>query len=553
MDKKQKKTRKSFNILGYFTLYTLIAIIIVTALLTFLFLKHQERTMIQYSIASGEQAAYHLYQRIPKKAIFKSIERGGYIDTTKDRIFYEQLDTVINDFLADYEDVVKVTIFADSGLTLYSTDKDNIGVYDTSPALQQALKGNMGSAFTSPIKSLIGFSTEEEKLYDMNLLEVYLPIKEGMGTKRSGGYQRIIGAFKVYKDMSPFYSVVYQQIYKIFFISAVSMILLFLFLQIFISKTRNVIKKKYSDFDKQNRKLEEAYKRISTSINEVVKHESFDIRFSSDKLLKCWEFKNCKKTDCPSYKSEHLRCWQIAGTFCGGKAQGYFAQKYGDCRKCDVYQYAFKDPLNKIGESFNNMMTLLENKHIEMRGLNQKLKTLADIDHLMQIGNRRGFNKKVEHIHQLALRYNHYYSLIICDIDNFKKYNDTYGHQEGDNVLVAVANLFKKMLRKTDDVFRIGGEELVVLLPEQNLSKAVVIAENLRAGIEMLGIEHKKNDPQVVTISCGVSSFCPGDRKKISWETIFKKADDLLYLAKQEKKNCVYSAANGRKALSYKK
>jgi diguanylate cyclase (GGDEF)-like protein len=160
----------------------------------------------------------------------------------------------------------------------------------------------------------------------------------------------------------------------------------------------------------------------------------------------------------------------------------------------------------------------------------------------MQIGNRRFFQERVEAIHQMALRYQHYYSIIVCDVDNFKMYNDTYGHQKGDYVLIAVANLFKKVLRKTDEIFRWGGEEILVILPEQALTDALKVAETLRADIEKLSIRHKKNNPPVITISCGVASFFPGKNTEIGWEDVIKDADDALYRAKDEDKNTVYSA-----------
>lgn len=237
--------------------------------------------------------------------------------------------------------------------------------------------------------------------------------------------------------------------------------------------------------------------------------------------------------------SENLRCWQVAGTFCAGKAQGYFANKFGDCKGCEIYKYAFKDKINVIGESFNNMMTLLENKHVELEGLNEKLNRLVDIDPLTQTGNRRSFHKKMESIHMMSLRYSHPYSIIICDVDNFKLYNDTYGHQKGDYVLVTIANAMKATIRKTDDIFRWGGEEFVMILPEQDSVSALRVAENVRAAVETLNIEHKSNEPQSVTISCGVCSNTAGH---ISWESVLKSADDALYTAKQAGRNCVCGA-----------
>ncbi len=250
--------------------------------------------------------------------------------------------------------------------------------------------------------------------------------------------------------------------------------------------------------------------------------------------------KDCKQIGCPSYKAENLRCWQVAGTFCGGRVQGYFAQKYGDCRHCEVYQNAFKDRISLIGESFNNMMVLLENKHSEMKKLNEKLNIMIDTDPLTETGNRRSFQKRIESIHLMALRYNHPYSIVICDVDNFKTYNDTYGHQKGDYALISRANAMKTSIRRTDEMFRWGGEEFIIILPEQNLQSAVRVAETLRQSAEALGIPHLISSSGVLTISVGVACNIAENVKFISWENVIKQADDELYRAKGAGKNCVF-------------
>jgi len=303
--------------------------------------------------------------------------------------------------------------------------------------------------------------------------------------------------------------------------------------------------------DRYNFELEESQNLISESINEVITHEGFHIRCSNDHLLECWVHKACTKTDCPSYQSKNLRCWQVAGTFCGGEVQGVFARKFGDCGKCDVFQHACENRIKRIGESFNNMMTLLEGKHRDAQRLNERLNELANIDHLMQIGNRRYFNTRIEAMHQFALRYHRCYSVIICDVDNFKFYNDTYGHQKGDYVLIAISNLFKESLRTSDEIFRWGGEELIILLPEQNIVDALKVADNLRKATVDMAIEHEKNNPKVVTVSSGVATFGTGMIKDLGWEAVIKAADDALYKAKTGAKNCVYAANEGSAPHSF--
>jgi diguanylate cyclase (GGDEF)-like protein len=377
-------------------------------------------------------------------------------------------------------------------------------------------------------------------VYNVDILEIYIPIYE----KRKGiHYGKIIGAFEVYKDVSKFVHMAQVGGYTISTLFILSMCILFLILQMIIRKADRMIKSKNAEIKKYNSELEEAQNKITESINEVIEHESFHVRYINENLVHCWETKECGKTDCPSYKAENLRCWQVSGTFCGGEVQGVFARKYGDCRKCEVFKNSISNRINSIGESFNNMMVLLQNKHLELGEANRKLNVLVDIDPLTQIANRRSFQKRIENIHLLALRYNHPYSIIIYDIDNFKLYNDTYGHQQGDYALISVSKAMKSSIRRSDEIFRWGGEEFIVILPEQNHPDALKIAEHLRASVQDLSIKHKKSDLQMVTVSCGVATFYPWKTKDIGWEYVIKQADDALFKAKAGEKNSVYSAA----------
>ena len=187
------------------------------------------------------------------------------------------------------------------------------------------------------------------------------------------------------------------------------------------------------------------------------------------------------------------------------------------------------------------MMTLLESQHIQLEQANEKLESLIDTDVLTHVGNRRSFLKVIANTHLLSLRYNRPYSILICDIDDFKMYNDTYGHQMGDYVLIAIANKIKNFLRESDHVFRWGGEEFAVILPEQNIQDAMNVAENLRSEIQALAMEviRAETESKVVTISIGVACINNCDSKIVTWEEVFKMADDALYKAKEDGRNCI--------------
>ena len=197
----------------------------------------------------------------------------------------------------------------------------------------------------------------------------------------------------------------------------------------------------------------------------------------------------------------------------------------------------------KTGERILTLQRQLTEKNDMLENLNQKLEELARLDSLMKIGNRLSFYETIEKVHHRACRYAQGYGLIMCDIDHFKLCNDTYGHLTGDNVLRQVADSIKKTIRKSDEVFRYGGEELVIILPDQDKNYSITVAEKVRKGVAALGIENKGTECGIVTISCGVAGF-DIDAHENKWEVILDHADQALYKAKNSGRNRVCSYDN---------
>jgi len=195
----------------------------------------------------------------------------------------------------------------------------------------------------------------------------------------------------------------------------------------------------------------------------------------------------------------------------------------------------------RAAERILKLQRELRDKNDQLEIMNLRLRRLSRLDALMQLGNRLAFEERITEFHDRALRYGRSYGVVMCDVDHFKAYNDTEGHVAGDEVLRRIAATLSQSLRTSDGAFRYGGEEIVVLLPEQNFQESAVTAERLRRTIESLALPRRSQGSQV-TISCGVAC-CPVDgRSTEHWETVIEWADQALYRAKALGRNRVEGA-----------
>ncbi len=180
----------------------------------------------------------------------------------------------------------------------------------------------------------------------------------------------------------------------------------------------------------------------------------------------------------------------------------------------------------------------LDRQNAELSALNQRLYEQGRIDGLTGIGNRLRLNEDLLAIHDRVVRYGHRYSVALCDVDFFKKYNDSCGHQAGDEALRAVAQTLDEQSRLGDQVYRYGGEEFAVVLPEQGLDQAAVALDRMRRAVAGLRIPHPGLTPSgFVTISSGLACFGPD--LPLSIEEVLRRADEALYQAKRQGRNRV--------------
>lgn len=177
--------------------------------------------------------------------------------------------------------------------------------------------------------------------------------------------------------------------------------------------------------------------------------------------------------------------------------------------------------------------------HAQLGKYRQELTRQARTDPLTHLDNRLKLTEDLDLLHGRSQRYGGRYSLALCDVDYFKSFNDLQGHPAGDDALKLVAKTLAALARDTDGVYRFGGEEFLLILPDQGAADAEVAVERIRSGIESLGIVHVGNPREVLTISAGISTFTADH--PVSSGRLLKEADDALYSAKAAGRNRVVS------------
>ncbi|WP_410498528.1 diguanylate cyclase [Chitinibacter sp. S2-10] len=199
-----------------------------------------------------------------------------------------------------------------------------------------------------------------------------------------------------------------------------------------------------------------------------------------------------------------------------------------------------------------SMQAALKHQHKEMRKAlnqrseelifaNERLLELATTDDLTQVPNRREWQRRCAEAIVRTRRYHQPMSIIMLDIDYFKKVNDQYGHLAGDLVLKRISQLCVQRLRSIDTFARWGGEEFVVLLPETDQVHAALVAEKLRKTVEAQHIMIDNHTEIIVTISLGVTSLSMID---LTLDDLLSRADEALYAAKAAGRNCVIEYSN---------
>lgn len=198
-------------------------------------------------------------------------------------------------------------------------------------------------------------------------------------------------------------------------------------------------------------------------------------------------------------------------------------------------RYHSKSYLNQVQRDQAYMA--LRHSQQQLQEKNLVLHRLSNLDGLTGLSNRRYFDEYIETQWKLAIREQNPISLLMIDVDDFKRYNDTYGHLAGDEALKSVAMVMRqRFLRPTDLTARFGGEEFAVILPGTPFAPIQSLGESLRRGIEALAIPHRASTiGEYLTVSIGGASMVP--QPKDSFLSLIDSADEAMYAAKKLGKN----------------
>lgn len=260
---------------------------------------------------------------------------------------------------------------------------------------------------------------------------------------------------------------------------------------------------------------------------------------------KCSEIKACGHNECPAFHHADTKCWIEGFLTCRSHESDIPEEMRKECARCEMFatsavlvvrsRHASR-PINR--ETTDSIVALAHDAAValELVELHETTKKMSITDGLTEIANHREFYKSLRRELARAKRYGHGVSLLMLDVDDFKKFNDNYGHLAGDSALKKIAGVLRKCVRKNDIVARYGGEEFGIILPEATPAGALMLAERIKTEIAQHNFLETSGEPGHLTVSIGIYSTVRGEESE---ERMVKFADEAAYIAKNMGKNRV--------------
>ncbi len=272
----------------------------------------------------------------------------------------------------------------------------------------------------------------------------------------------------------------------------------------------------------------------------------FLIPITRKKSLVCSDVKGCGRRDCPAFSRENVKCWMEEGT-CRPLPPD---EKRKECVRCQMFTATALlvvrgrvDSRPFTRETMRSITTLADEASLalEIVQLYENARRMSMTDSLTGLVNHKEFFNAIRRELERARRYQHTVSLLMIDVDDFKKYNDSHGHLAGDLALRKIAEVLRSCARATDIIARYGGEEFGVVLPESTAGGALMVAERIKSAIARTDFMPEVPGGVRLTVSIGISSAEEG---AVSEDQLVGCADEAAYLAKNSGKNKVVVKAH---------
>lgn len=260
---------------------------------------------------------------------------------------------------------------------------------------------------------------------------------------------------------------------------------------------------------------------------------------------KCSEVKSCGNVECSSYLSNASRCWVEHSADCIDNSRVLPDDKRRACVQCEIFSpvallaLRSRSESRKISrETIVPAVTLANEASmaLEVVELHDNMRKMSITDGLTGLFNHREFYQQLRRELERARRYRHTVSLLIIDVDDFKRFNDRFGHLAGDLALRKISDLLRHCARTTDIVARYGGEEFAVILPESTSAGALMLAERIKTEVANCNFLPQAAGEIRLTVSIGIYTAEEG---AVSEDQMVSYADEAAYSAKHAGKNCV--------------
>jgi diguanylate cyclase (GGDEF)-like protein len=270
---------------------------------------------------------------------------------------------------------------------------------------------------------------------------------------------------------------------------------------------------------------------------------AFIIPVLKNRRFKCYQHYKCNMADCPAYMSGDPKCWARGIVKCELHMLEPANNPKENCFNCRLFNVEGvlivkeeKKGKKLQSESISNIVGLVNEASLalEIAGMYEESERLSITDSLTGLYNHGEFFKLLRSELDRSKRFDTHLSLLMIDVDNFKVFNDTFGHLAGDVALKLISGAIKRAVRKIDIVSRYGGEEFTAILPETDQGGAIVLAERIKREVASMNMSPVEDERVNLTVSIGICSCQEGN---MTPDQLVSRADDASYLAKKMGKN----------------